>query len=156
MRRRGRVECPVGRDERLAAEHLVDEIMGSCCYVAAILLMAVVCGVIAAVIAESKGRAGLGFLVGFLFGPFGILIACLLPTRPVYRPLRPQATWLEDSPKPEAGESDWADGSAASDLYWRRRRQRGRPSSTGLLVAAIAALACVCLIILAAILSYSW
>jgi len=33
-----------------------------------------VCGVVAAMIGARKGEAAIGFIVGFLFGPLGILI----------------------------------------------------------------------------------
>jgi predicted amidophosphoribosyltransferase len=36
------------------------------------------CAAAAAMIGASKGRGGLGFLLGFLFGPFGILFALLI------------------------------------------------------------------------------
>lgn len=37
----------------------------------------ILCAVAAALIGASKGRGGLGFLLGLLFGPFGILFAAL-------------------------------------------------------------------------------
>lgn len=40
----------------------------------------VICGVITAMIFGNRGRSQLaGFLVGFLLGPFGILIALVIP-----------------------------------------------------------------------------
>jgi ribosomal protein L40E len=39
----------------------------------------IVCGFVAAAIASSRGAAGgAGFILGILFGPFGILIACFM------------------------------------------------------------------------------
>jgi len=35
------------------------------------------CGIVAAMIASKKGEGFLGFIVGVLFGPFGILFALL-------------------------------------------------------------------------------
>jgi len=35
------------------------------------------CAIIAAVIGNRKGEAGSGFLIGLLFGPFGVLFALL-------------------------------------------------------------------------------
>ncbi len=40
-----------------------------------------VCALIGFNIAERRDSPGLGALVGFLFGPFGVLIACLLDGR---------------------------------------------------------------------------
>ena len=41
-----------------------------------VVIVWILCGVIAAFIASSKGSSGCGFaIVGFLLGPFGILIA---------------------------------------------------------------------------------
>ncbi len=48
-------------------------------YFIAGLAAAIVCGLIGRALAESKGRAGAGFWLGFLFGPIGIVIALLLP-----------------------------------------------------------------------------
>lgn len=43
---------------------------------AVVIVLWILCGVLAAVIASSKGGSGgLGFLVGFLLGPFGIILA---------------------------------------------------------------------------------
>lgn len=36
-----------------------------------------VCGIIAALIGSKKGEGALGFFVGFIFGPIGILITIL-------------------------------------------------------------------------------
>lgn len=33
----------------------------------------------ATVVGDWHGRAGFGFMLGFFLGPFGLLIACLLP-----------------------------------------------------------------------------
>lgn len=44
-----------------------------------LLAVGVVFGVIGAMVAGTKGNAGMGFLCGFLLGPFGILIAMLIP-----------------------------------------------------------------------------
>jgi len=62
-----------------------------------------VCGAIGAAIGGARGQAGLGFLVGFLFGPVGLIVACLLPE--AVRPprygrshatdFRPRADWLD-------------------------------------------------------------
>lgn len=39
-----------------------------------------ICGIIAAVIYSNKGRSGLtAFIVGFLFGPIGVILAALTP-----------------------------------------------------------------------------
>jgi hypothetical protein len=37
----------------------------------------VLCGVVAAIIGEQKGSGCTGFMLGLLFGPFGILFAAL-------------------------------------------------------------------------------
>ncbi len=39
----------------------------------------VVCGVVGMAVGGTKGNAGAGLVLGFLFGPIGILIAVLLP-----------------------------------------------------------------------------
>ena len=42
------------------------------------VLFWILCGIVAAVIASSKGRSGCGwFILGALFGPFGIIFAFL-------------------------------------------------------------------------------
>jgi len=39
----------------------------------------IICGIVAAIIASQKGSSGCGFaIVGFLLGPFGIILALLL------------------------------------------------------------------------------
>ena len=40
-----------------------------------------VCGLIGAALAKEKGREQEGLILGFLFGPIGIVIALLLPAR---------------------------------------------------------------------------
>ena len=45
----------------------------------AILILWFGCGIIAAIIASGKGRSGCGWaILGFLFGPFGILGAAVM------------------------------------------------------------------------------
>lgn len=45
-----------------------------------LFLVWAVCGCLAAWIAGQRGRSGVeGFLLGFLFGPFGIIIELFLP-----------------------------------------------------------------------------
>lgn len=41
-------------------------------------LLWILCAVVAAMIGSRKGRGGLGFFLGFFFGPFGILFALLI------------------------------------------------------------------------------
>jgi hypothetical protein len=36
------------------------------------------CGLVSAIIGEPRGKGGIGFLLGFLFGPLGVLITVLL------------------------------------------------------------------------------
>ena len=44
------------------------------------ILFWVICGLVSGVIAENKGRnAGVGFLLGVLLGPIGLLIVALMP-----------------------------------------------------------------------------
>lgn len=44
-----------------------------------ILFVWIICGVICTVIANNKGRSGLGwFLIGMLLGPFGIILALVV------------------------------------------------------------------------------
>lgn len=44
-----------------------------------LLAVGAVFGVIGALVAGTKGNGGAGFLLGFLLGPIGILIAMLIP-----------------------------------------------------------------------------
>jgi hypothetical protein len=37
------------------------------------------CGFFGAMIGSAKGKGGLGFALGFFFGPIGLIVACLLP-----------------------------------------------------------------------------
>ena len=41
----------------------------------------IVCALVGAALASEKGRGSHGFLLGLLFGPIGIVIALLLPSR---------------------------------------------------------------------------
>lgn len=46
-----------------------------------ILTIWLLCGVVAAVVATSKGRSGCGwFILGVLLGPFGFILALVVPT----------------------------------------------------------------------------
>lgn len=41
----------------------------------------ILCGVVSAVVASSKGRSGCGwFILGVLLGPFGFILALVVPT----------------------------------------------------------------------------
>lgn len=43
------------------------------------LVIWILCGVISAVVASNKGRSGLGwFLIGFLLGPLGLILALVV------------------------------------------------------------------------------
>lgn len=46
-----------------------------------ILVGAIFCAVLGAALGSSKGRGAAGFFLGFLFGPIGIAIALLLPSK---------------------------------------------------------------------------
>lgn len=45
-------------------------------------VIATVCGLLGAVIGSRKNAPGFGFLLGFLFGPLGTLVACFVDGRP--------------------------------------------------------------------------
>lgn len=52
----------------------------------------VVCAALGGFIGSYRGRGGMGFALGLLLGPLGVLIACLLPpdySPPVQRPAKP-------------------------------------------------------------------
>lgn len=46
--------------------------------IAVVLVVAVVCGFIGAAIGEPKRQGAMGFLLGFLFGPLGLLIVAVM------------------------------------------------------------------------------
>ena len=48
--------------------------------------IAMVCCMLSTFIGAHRGRPGLGFLVGFFFGPLGVLIACVLPMYEAKKP----------------------------------------------------------------------
>jgi hypothetical protein len=60
------------------------------------LLLWILCGIAAAMIAAKKGRAGQGLVLGFLLGPFGILFALLMSGNrsqcPACKSMIPEAT----------------------------------------------------------------
>ena len=43
------------------------------------IAIAFVCGVIAALVGDMRGRGNAGFALGFFFGPLGILVALVIP-----------------------------------------------------------------------------
>ena len=56
-------------------------------------------GVIGALIANRHGRGGTGFLVSFLLGPFGVVIACFLkPTPEFLQQKADQTAWAAGAP----------------------------------------------------------
>lgn len=66
-----------------------------------------VCGLVGAAITENRGHgAGLGFFLGALFGPLGILIAAVLAVQPVSQTVNPQlqATNQDRRPCPYCAE----------------------------------------------------
>lgn len=82
-------------------------------------VMALICGVLGRFVATQKGRPSTeGFMLGLLFGPFGVLIEGLLPTlvRETTKPegpvrsaapglIRPRRSIRdEDTPIPQAGD----------------------------------------------------
>lgn len=44
-----------------------------------LILIWILCGIVAALIGGAKGRGCLGFILGILLGPFGILIMLVTP-----------------------------------------------------------------------------
>lgn len=42
-------------------------------------VIGVICGILGGSIGSTKGQYSLGFMLGLLLGPFGLLIAVLLP-----------------------------------------------------------------------------
>jgi hypothetical protein len=52
-------------------------------WVFGLLAGALVCGILGMVVASGKGNGGMGFVLGLLLGPLGILIAVLLPRKDV-------------------------------------------------------------------------
>jgi hypothetical protein len=47
-----------------------------------ILMGTVICGAIGGICAERRGRGGSGFVLGFMLGPLGIILALFLPENP--------------------------------------------------------------------------
>lgn len=47
-----------------------------------VFVQAVICAILAAIIANGKNAGCLGCVVGFLLGPIGVIVACLIDGRP--------------------------------------------------------------------------
>ena len=84
-------------------------------FLIAVLFVGMVCAVLGAHIGRRKGVAGLGFLLGLLLGPIGLLIIAVMPPGPP-----PPAG---NSPPPPAGRTSCPSCGAALTLHdaicWR-------------------------------------
>ncbi len=86
-----------------------------CEFLSIIAIIWLVMGGLGAFVAMKKGRSPTeGLIMGFLFGPFGVLITALLPTNGDLRQTVPTGFWEH-----RAGQSKVARGSATNCLHWK-------------------------------------
>ena len=107
------------------------------------LIVWLICGLIGAALAKEKGREQEGLILGFLFGPIGIVIALLLPARTVGRrntgatfcPYCSATIRISDMECPQCGraqpprrsKADWERTVAGADQVekWARHQEKG-------------------------------
>jgi hypothetical protein len=66
----------------------------------------IICAVVSGVIANSRGLNGCGYtLLGFILGPFGVLMACVIPGRPAANvSMSARSRWIQTGDPATMGE----------------------------------------------------